>query len=234
MRLQTTETPVQVQVLDRHIDRQLVATAMGEMRQFVASQLKEDVHYAKRGGAAKPTLEKPGAEVIFKGFLARPQFTVLYREHNSETQYAYFEVLCEAVDIHTGIITSQGVGSSDTGRDSGNQGFAWKANTALKMAKKSAMIDCAVTLGCVSEFFTQDMQGITEEDVSMGNCPKHGVPFLRRVGTAKGSGRPYDFWACPKKDGTAYCKEKPQHPAVTVEDPFYPAGAEAAAPAEAQ
>ena len=45
----------------------------------------------------------------------------------------------------------------------------------------------------------------------MGYCPEHGVPFEHRKGTAKATGKPYSFWACPKKSkGGGFCDHKPE------------------------
>ena len=36
-------------------------------------------------------------------------------------------------------------------------------------------------------------------------CPQHKVDLLHREGTSKKTGKPYDFWACPEKQGDNYC-----------------------------
>ena len=41
-------------------------------------------------------------------------------------------------------------------------------------------------------------------DAPMGLCPQHKVPFVKRQGQSGA------WWACPKKVGDAWCKEKPQ------------------------
>lgn len=108
-----------------------------------------------------------------------------------------------------------------------------QVNTILKMAKKRALVDAALSAGRLSDVFTQDIEdfatkesfpeaervGVVKEEedgepslvakAEKGLCPVHKVPYLHRKGTSK-AGKPYDFWGCSKKnaDGT-YCQEKP-------------------------
>lgn len=168
------------------VDVQLVQHAMDAMRALVKNQLQEGVHFAKRGDSNKPSLEKPGAEVVLKGFQCRPEFEVIYRTMDPAASYAYYEVKCRAIHVPTGLVYAEGIGSCDTSRDAGGskQTFAWKANAALKMAEKSAMIATALTLGCVSEFFTQDM-GDDDSEVAFADydilerCPEHGLEWQK-------------------------------------------------------
>jgi len=172
--------------LPAEVDGVLVQRGMDAMRRFVQGELKEGVHFAKRGGSGKPSLEKPGAEAVFKGFLCRPRFEVTYRLIDPAQPYGYYEVRCEAVHVTSDTVLGEGMGACDTNREAGggNQDFAWQANAALKMAEKRAMVAAAVTLGCVSEFFTQDMG--QEETVStagfsdypiLEKCPEHGTAW---------------------------------------------------------
>jgi len=177
--------PIEI-ALPAQVDATLVSRGMDAMRRFIQGELKEGIHFAKRGGSAKPSLEKPGAEAVFKGFLCRPRFDVTYRLIEPSQTYAYYEVRCEAIHILTDTILGEGMGACDTNREAGgqNQDFAWKSNAALKMAEKRAMVAAAVTLGCVSEFFTQDME---QEDATgaagfsdypiLEKCPEHGLAW---------------------------------------------------------
>lgn len=172
-----TPMPIDRKVPSLFFDADIAKRAMTEMRTFVRHELIEGVHYAKRGNAEKPSLEKPGAEVIFKGFRCRPEFDMIETEHTRD--YAYYAVRCRAINIESDIEFASGLGASDTNRDAGGSkaSFAWQCNAALKMAKKSAMIDAAMTLGCVSELFTQDMadaeNGAFEDYPILESCPEH-------------------------------------------------------------
>lgn len=37
------------------------------------------------------------------------------------------------------------------------------------------------------------------------NCPTHQCELVHRVGTSKKTGKPYDFWGCPQRDGNNFC-----------------------------
>lgn len=57
----------------------------------------------------------------------------------------------------------------------------------------------------------EEMTGAKDSssEAPMGFCPVHKVAFQHRTGTSK-TGKPYDFWACPRKDGNEFCKKEPQ------------------------
>lgn len=37
------------------------------------------------------------------------------------------------------------------------------------------------------------------------SCPQHKCELVHRSGTSKKTGKPYDFYACPQKQGDNYC-----------------------------
>jgi hypothetical protein len=65
--------------------------------------------------------------------------------------------------LNTPAITSQGDGSPTENPDLYDM-----HNTVLKMAKKRAHVDAAITLGCLSEMFTQDIEDTFRPDAVMG------------------------------------------------------------------
>lgn len=59
-------------------------------------------------------------------------------------------------------------------------------------------------------------------------CPVHGTPWTHKVGVAKATGKPYDFWGCNERlDDGSYCQERPPKGYGTAK-------AAAEAPADAQ
>lgn len=36
-------------------------------------------------------------------------------------------------------------------------------------------------------------------------CPKHNTALTHKQGISKKTGKPYDFWGCPTKDGNQFC-----------------------------
>ena len=100
----------------------------------------------------------------------------------------------------------------------GKEGFAkhkaarsaaqtWAASKAYRMNYSHVAV-----LGGFEATTADEMRGseVTGDDSApMGFCPDHDVAFQHRQGIGRND-KPYDFWACPKKNGTAYCAKKPE------------------------
>ena len=75
-------------------------------------------------------------------------------------------VRCDLIKIYDGkeyVITSAyGSGNTREGR-TGSQSPYDGANSAIKMAQKRALVSAALSLGCVSDMFTQDIESDTED-----------------------------------------------------------------------
>ena len=89
-----------------------------------------------------------------------------WSEIGRELGYTSTTVRCDLVKIECGqeyIITSS-YGSANTreGR-TGSQSCYDGANSALKMAQKRALVSAALSLGCMSDCFTQDIESDTED-----------------------------------------------------------------------
>ncbi len=100
---------------------------------------------------SKPSLWKAGAEKI-AGMLG---FRAMWPELQAELGHIRADVKviclrCQLLD-QAGRIVSEGVGSRALDQDYGD------VNKALKMAKKSGLIDAVLNAGGLSEVFTQDM-----------------------------------------------------------------------------
>ena len=100
---------------------------------------------------SKPSLWKAGAEKI-AGMLG---FRAVWPELQAELAHirAGLEVICLRCQLldQAGRIVSEGVGARSLQADYGD------VNKALKMAKKSGLIDAVLNAGGLSEVFTQDM-----------------------------------------------------------------------------
>jgi len=83
-----------------------------------------------------------------------------------ENGFFYFMVRCDLVKIVNGveyiITSSYGSGNTREGR-TGSQSCYDGANSALKMAQKRALVSAALSLGCMSDCFTQDIESDTED-----------------------------------------------------------------------
>ncbi len=129
------------------------------------------------GHFAKPSLFKPGAEKIL-GMLG---ITVNWPTLNQYEQVALdgkkiesIVLRCEAITA-SGEVAAEGIGARSVDQDGGD------LNKALKMAKKSGMIDMTLTLGGLSEIFTQDI----EDMVTCRREPQAQYPDLPTVPTEK-------------------------------------------------
>jgi hypothetical protein len=102
---------------------------------------------------AKHTLRKGGAEKVLALFRCAPRFQL-----DQETQQAMLAMgekclpyICLATSIKTGCVLAEGRGSASMTE------YAMDANKCIKMAKKRAMVDAALSFG-LSSVFTQDIE----------------------------------------------------------------------------
>ena len=113
-----------------------------------------------------PTLFKPGAEKVAVAYGLCQRYDLESKIEDPESGFFFYAVRCDLVKIVGGaeyIITSS-YGSANTreGR-SGTQSPYDGANSALKMAQKRALVSAALSLGCMSASFTQDIESDTED-----------------------------------------------------------------------
>lgn len=121
-------------------------------------QLIRDVDFGKIPNTKQPTLFKAGAEKVLRGYglYYNVELIDTYKDH--ESGYFYYE--CKATAYNQeGRCVRVGFGCANT-REKGT-GFASgfdTANSAIKKARKRAIVDLALTLGSLSGAFTQDME----------------------------------------------------------------------------
>ena len=113
-----------------------------------------------------PTLFKSGAEKVAVAYGLCQRYTVESKIEDVENGFFYFCVRCDLVKIVNGaeyvITSSYGSGNTREGR-TGSQSPYDGANSALKMAQKRALVSAALSLGCMSDCFTQDIESDTED-----------------------------------------------------------------------
>ena len=135
-------------------------------------KLKRGVDFGmirKKNGDAMtkhPTLFKSGAEKVAVAYGLCQRYTVESKIEDVENGFFYFCVRCDLVKIVGGaeyvITSSYGSGNTREGR-TGSQSPYDGANSALKMAQKRALVSAALSLGCMSDCFTQDIESDTED-----------------------------------------------------------------------
>lgn len=117
----------------------------------------------KKKAFDKPILYKAGAEKIAIGYglLQHYELVSLIERPDPAAPLFHYVFRCDLVKIYNGteyIITS-GFGSANS--EEKRNGFASAfdvANTAVKMAKKRALVDAVISLGGLSDIFTQDLE----------------------------------------------------------------------------
>lgn len=126
-------------------------------------KLIRDVDFGKVPKAKTPSLWKSGAEKILLGYGLYYDTEITDSYKDFEKGIFYYEVKATAYD-QQGRIVRTGVGCCNTSESAfGTAGALNSANNALKKAKKRAVVDLALTLGSLSNAFTQDIEDDNNE-----------------------------------------------------------------------
>lgn len=121
-------------------------------------ELIRDVDFGKVPKAKTPSLWKSGAEKVLLGCGLYYDTEIVDSHKDYEKGFFYYEVVARAYDKN-GKVVRTGVGCANTSEKA--TGFASgfdTANSAIKKAKKRAVVDLALTLASLSNCFTQDME----------------------------------------------------------------------------
>ncbi len=150
------------------------ATAFdSEMSRFIDTVLVSGTDFGVIPHCSKPSLLKPGAEKImnYLGLIARVEVSNRVEDYANDGFFCY---TCKVSLIdYNGVIKGEGLGicNSKEPKYAKNSGFSIQ-NTVLKMAKKRALVDAILNVGCLSARFTQDMEDMNlEPDQSNGKGP---------------------------------------------------------------
>ena len=126
-------------------------------------ELVRDVDFGKIPNTKQPSLWKSGAEKILLGYGLYYDTIITDSFKDYQTGFFYYEVMAKAYDTN-GKVVRTGVGCANTNESgTGNARGFNTANTALKKAKKRAVVDLALTLGSLSNCFTQDIEDDNNE-----------------------------------------------------------------------
>jgi len=163
------------------------------VQEVMQNIMKRDTHYGTIPGTPKPTLYKPGAEVLCVTFRIAQEYRI---EDLSQDGHARYRVTCVGRHQTTDTKLGEGVGECSSGEEKYKwRGAACKAeldytpenmkrkkfykngntvdqirtepadlaNTILKMACKRAMIAMTLNVTAASDIFTQDIEDLPEE-----------------------------------------------------------------------
>lgn len=121
------------------------------------TKLVRNVDFGKLPNTKTPTLFKAGAEKVLTGFGLN--YDIIISDSHKDYQNGFFYYECMARAYYNGQVVRVGVGCCNTNESNfGTQKGYNAANAALKKAKKRAVVDLALTLACLSDAFTQDIE----------------------------------------------------------------------------
>lgn len=119
--------------------------------------LDRDVDFGVIPGTKSPSLLKPGAEKIVWNYGLETRYELEKAIEDYEAGFFFYRFRCEL--WKSGIHITDGYGSSNSReRKNGSASGFDVANTALKIAKKRALVDAAILVGQLSGMFTQDIE----------------------------------------------------------------------------
>lgn len=144
-----------------------VQDSMDKIQQFqkvIQSQLVlGHDHGAAFPGSTKTSLLKPGAEKILMLLGLTSEYEIIEKIQDYEEGFFAYTIKC--VLTKGGQVITNGLGhcnSKEKKYDSDKQDKYMLGNTCLKMAKKRAQVDAALTVGSLSNIFTQDLEDMVE------------------------------------------------------------------------
>lgn len=189
-----------------------LAKSMQSITSFQAiaqKQLVKDIDYGTISGTQKPTLLKPGAEKLLMILGLRSIYDVVDKVENFDE--GFFAYTVKAKLFHGDDLITEGLGAANTKEtryrqneyDSNRHKKPWDGvsyqdpytlqNTVLKMAKKRAQVDAALTVGSLSNVFTQDLEDMKDfsnressETMNSGDASEFKVSFGKHKGQTLG------------------------------------------------
>ncbi|GIM45930.1 hypothetical protein DNHGIG_14790 [Collibacillus ludicampi] len=158
--------------LIENINISTIQSTMDKIAQFqgvVKKTLKEGHDYGVIPGTHKPTMLKPGAEKILMLMGLTSEYEILDKVQDYDGGFFAFTVRCKL--SRNGMLITEGVGHANTREKryvSHKEGKEppdpyTLANTVLKMSKKRALVDAALTVASLSDVFTQDVEDMEIE-----------------------------------------------------------------------
>lgn len=175
-----------------------VQDSMNKIQQFqkvIQSQLVlGHDHGAAFPGSNKTSLLKPGAEKILMLLGLTSEYEIIERIQDYEDGFFAYTIKC--ILTKGGQVITNGLGhcnSKEKKYDSDKQDKYMLGNTCLKMAKKRAQVDAALTVGSLSNIFTQDLEDMQQfnhsermETMNQGDAEGMRINFGKHKGKTMG------------------------------------------------
>lgn len=148
-----------------------VQDSMNKIQQFqkvIQNTLVEGHDYgAAFFGSNKASLLKPGAEKILMLLGLSSEYEIIEKIQDYEDGFFAYTIRC--ILKRGNQVITEGLGhcnSKEKKYESDKQDKYMLGNTCLKMAKKRAQVDAALTVGSLSDIFTQDLEDMVQFEQS--------------------------------------------------------------------
>ena len=171
---QDAQTTTAYSIIPRNMEAQINEAILmrDTLTQLFERLLVLGVDFDRIQGTDKPTLLKPGAEMLCKVFkMAQGKADVLDKEEDWEKGIFSYTIGMPLFHIESGAQVAYGVGASnsqekkhryrrdkDSNKQIDNPDPADLQNTLIKMANKRAFVDAVLKATGASRMFTQDME----------------------------------------------------------------------------
>lgn len=186
----TIEHPPVVRRTSQQLSAVDIRQRVNTIQEVMKAVMIKDVHYGIIPGCKKPSLYKPGSEVLLATFQIA---TSIHVTDLSTDDCIRYQVRVIGTHAPTGVLLGEGIGECSSNEEKYKWRKAWDdewaatpenrrrvkfgkykdkqvrvepadvANTILKMAKKRAQIDMTLTTTGASDCFEQDVEDIPEE-----------------------------------------------------------------------
>lgn len=142
------------------IDTNIVARTMEKIHAFqqvIQQAVKPGHDIGIIPGTNKPTLLKPGAEKIVMMMGLSSRYEIMDKVEDYEKGFFSYNIRCTL--SRNGFDICEGVGNCNSRESKYVKADPYSiANTILKMAKKRAYVDAALSVASLSDIFTQDLE----------------------------------------------------------------------------
>jgi hypothetical protein len=155
------------------IDTNIVARTMDKIHNFqmvIQQAVKPGHDIGIIPGTDKPTLLKPGAEKIVMMMGLSSRYEIMDKVEDYDKGFFSYNIRCTL--SRNGYDICEGVGNCNSRESKYVKADPYSiANTILKMAKKRAYVDAALSVASLSDIFTQDLEDMPDMRISSG--PSH-------------------------------------------------------------
>ncbi len=156
------------------IDTNIVARTMDKIQSFqmvIQKAVKPGQDIGIIPGTNKPTLLKPGAEKIVMMMGLSSRYEIMDKVEDYDKGFFAYNVRC--ILSRQGLDICQGVGHCNSRESKYVKADPYSiTNTILKMGKKRAFVDAALSVASLSDVFTQDLEDMPEMVIA-GNGSTH-------------------------------------------------------------